>query len=515
MLSACQARPPAEPAPATLTTATLRDAATLDPAAASDSESVEVVSQVYESLVRPGDGPGRVAPALAVSWKESADRLSWTFKLRQGVRFHDGAELDADAVVASLERQRDPKHRHHHGSFTYWQSLYGNIRQVERVSRHAVRIRLSSPLSPFLEYLALHPASIISPRALENRGRNIARRPAGTGPFRLERWDRGERVVLRRFDGYWGDSPRLSRLVFEVVPSAQRRLTLLESKRVQVAFSLSSTGRQVARLNPGLRLVRTPGNNVAYLALNTRSPFFKAVEARRAANAAIQRDALVRLVYQGSAVPASGPLPPGVPGFHKAVSQPAFDPAAARAALGALSLPSKPASLVVTSSPRPYLPAPVLAARMIQRQLAAVGLPVSLRVLPFPEYLAAVGRGEHDLCLAGWTGDIPDPDMFLWFLLGEEDRSGDAGARNLAMYRDTDLHGLLRRARRAAALPERERLYRQAQARISAAAPWVPLAHSDMLLATLKEVRGLRFLRTTTVSFAGAWLSSPGAEAPR
>ncbi len=505
LVSACTPSEPARRPLATLNAVMIQGPSSLDPAAVSDAESVQVVTQIFEGLVREGADSAEnaiVLPCLATTWKESPDHLSWTFDLRRRVRFHDGTELNAKAVVLSFERQRDQKHPFHFGGFTYWESLFNHIRRVERVSQFKVRILLTRPFAPFLEYLSLFPVSVVSPKQLKAQGRKFAQKPVGTGPYRLLRWDRGERVVLMRHDSYWGAAPKLERLIFEVVPEAQRRLTLLESKRAHVAFALSAAGRQVARLNPDLRLIRARGNNVAYVALNTRSPFFKSRDARRAMNHAVRKDALVKLVYQGLGVPARGPLPPNVSGYHPEVRTYSHSLKLARELLkSAGPLPRRPARLYLTSSPRPYLPEPVLAARIIKQNLAEAGLEVELVVLPFVEYMRATQKGDHDLCLAGWTGDTTDPDTFLWFLMGQAADGQESGARNLAMFNDEEMQKLLQAARRSHVPAARLDLYREAQVIIADAAPWVPLAHSDMVVAVLKEVQGLISLPSTTVNF--------------
>ena len=489
-LAACSGRVRTEPR--TLVVAAVRDATTLDPAAISDGESLHVAMQIFEPLVRFQKVGGHPQPALAVKWREAADMRSWTFELRRGVRFHDGTPMDADAVVLSFERQRDRRHRFHFKDFVYWDSSFRNIRKVEKVDRHTVRFLLDAPYAPFLHNVAMFPVSIVSPAALARRRRAFAQNPVGTGPFIFERWERGRRIVLRRNPGYWGRKPQVDTLAIEVIPDSRHRFIGLESNHVDVALGLATADRQLVNLHPRLKLRQLEGNNVAYLAMNTSRPPFDDVRVRQAVNHAVNKRAVVKLVYQGLAIPARGPLPPGSLGYTEETTTYAYRPDTARRMLqaaGWTGAARRPLKLYVMSSPRSYVPAPVLAARMIARNLSDVGLEVRLVVKPLSGFIAATQQGEHDLALAGWTGDNGDPDNFLYMLL-DRDNARKGSARNLAWFTHQQFHDLLAMARREQGRPGRQRLYSRALEIVADEAPWVPLAHSRVVIGSRSSIHG-------------------------
>lgn len=499
MLAAC---PSTESRRVTLTVASVGDPLSLDPAAASDSESMQVLMQIFEQLVRYKQGSTQVEPALATRWNVSGDGKVWTFHLRRGVRFHDGTPMDADAVVFSLERQRDRKHPFHiPGAFTYWESTFRQVRQVAKVDRHTVRIRLDRPFSPFLANLAMFPASIVSPTAMRRLGRRFASRPVGTGPYRFVHWTKGRRVTLAGNPSYWDGGPQVGRLVYEVIPEAERRLVSLQSGTVDVVDSLAPSDRQIVSLHPSLRLFRVRGNNVAYLAMNTQRPPFDNVMVRRAVNHAVDRRAIVKLAYQGLAVEAIGPIPPAMWSHERRIQTYPYNPTEARKLLeqGGYDF-SRRVSFFVMSTPRIYLPSPMLVARMIVRDLTMVGIKVDLVVRPFPEHQRATQTGQHDLCLGGWFGDNGDPDNFLYVLL-DQDNARHGAARNLAMFESDELHGLLLRAQQVMDRELRERDYRRAQRIVAREAPWVPLAHTDVVVAARRAVRNLQVQPTTAIYF--------------
>ena len=491
-LAACPGRTRTEPR--ALVVATVRDAITLDPAAFSDTESLHVAMQIFETLVRFDKRGGHPQPALAVKWAAAADQRSWTFKLRQGVRFHDGTLMDADAVVLSFERQRDRKHRFHFHDFVYWESSFRNIEKVEKVDRYTVRFHLDAPYAPFLHNVAMFPVSIVSPAALAKYGRGFAAHPVGTGPFIFTSWHKGRHITLRRNPHYWGRKPKVDRLVIKAIPDSRHRFMGLESDHVDVALALSTQDRQLVNLHPKLRLRQLDGNNVAYLAMNNARPPFDDVRVRQAINHAVNKRAVVKLVYQGLAIPARGPLPPGSLGYTTDTTTYAYRPRVARGMLkeaGWIGDARRQVRLYVMSNPRSYVPSPVLAARMIARNLKDAGMEVKLVVKPFSEFLKATQDGEHDLALAGWTGDNGDPDNFLYMLL-DKDNARKGTARNLAWFTHQQFHDLLSMARQEQGRPGRRKLYRRAMEIVADEAPWVPLAHSRVVVGTRSSIHGFR-----------------------
>ncbi|HTM19939.1 MAG TPA: ABC transporter substrate-binding protein, partial [Kofleriaceae bacterium] len=542
--------------PATIIVGRPTDAIYLDPARPSDNESVEVVEQVYDKLLTYEPGSNTVVPALATRWEVSQAGRVWTFELRRDVTFHDGSRLDADAVVFSLERQRDPDHPFHRpGWFSYWENGYRNVLKVEKVDDFTVRITIERSYAPFEANLAMFPVAIVSPAALRRWGDDFKDHPVGTGPFAFGSWTRqrdpvegkctvtdhdpagvpsaetltcggeGEiccetytpddaavsctpinacpqRIVLERNPDYWTDPAKVDRVVFQVMPDARDRLVALESGAADIAYGILPEELQYVQLHPALVLHKVAANNVAYLAMNTGGgqpdgvrPPFDDHRVRQAVNYAINKEPIVKLVYQGSALPADGPVPPEQWGYHKPQLTYGYDPAKARQLLAAAQAdghfdPDRVYTLYVPSTPRPYLPAPERIARVLQANLLEVGIKTRLEAHEFKAHLAAVESGVHDLCLHGWVGDNGDPDNFLYTLL-DRDNTVPGLARNVAFFADPYVHGLLVQAQESDSRQERERLYADAQEIIAAEAPWVPLAHTQVMVAARADVGGL------------------------
>ena len=243
------------------------------------------------------------------------------------------------------------------------------------------------------------------------------------------------------------------------------------------------------------------GENVAFLAMNTQRPPFDDVRVRRAVNHAVNKHLVVKLAYQGLGTPANGPIPPSMWSYNPRIQRYDYDPGKARQLLNDAGWrPTVHPRLFVMSTPRPYLPAPVLVARIIARNLADVGMPVDLVVRPFAEHLRATQMGEHDLCLSGWAADNGDPDNFLYLLL-DRDNARRGAARNQAMFSNESLHILLTRARAEMSRRMRDRLYRRAQEIVADEAPWVPLAHTDVVVAARRSVRNLQIHQSQVIYY--------------
>lgn len=478
---------------------------TLDPAQALDVDSIQVGRAIFEGLVRLKDGALEIEPWLAESWTADPGATVWTFTLRPRILFHDGTLCDAEAIAFSLRRQLDPGHPFHAGFHDAPPLPLRKVAAVEALDSRTVRITLSEPQAGFLLGLSLLQASAVSPAAVTASGQDFARRPVGTGPFHLAHWAPDGSVTLDANDAYWGPKPRLGQIVFWPVPDDAMRFQEFQLGRLDVMSGVPPTDAQRVERMPGARLHSLPGLSVAYLAMNTRQPPFDRRAVRRAVNHAINTEALVRLIYQGSAEVARGVLPPGVQGYNPALRGRAYDPDLARRLLAEAGLEGGfETTLWTTNVSRPYLPHPVEIAETIKGDLEAVGIRVSVVSVNFNDFLEKTSRGEHGMCLFGWVMDTPDPDCFLTSTLGREPPPGDINL-NVSNWRDSRVLDLLDRARIEIDPPRRADLYGQAQDIIRDEAPWAPLAFPRLLLAQSARVRGLVMQPTGDVRFAAAW----------
>lgn len=478
--------------PGALVVAQASGAQKLDPVRVTDTESVEVGGLLFEGLVKWKPGTTDTVPGLAQEWLVSPDGKRWTFKLRPGVVFHDGTPLDAAAVVFSFERLLDPSHAYYVGAEgSYWRALLKSIARVTAIDAGTVEITTAVPYAPLLGDLAMYP--IVSPTAVARWRGEFWSHPIGTGPFQLETWRPGEHVVVRRFERYWGEPARLERVVFRVIVDARQRLVELESGSVDLATSIRPDEQPFVELHPELTIHHIPGNDVSYLAFNLGKPGFRDLRVRRAANHAVNKEPIVKLAYHGRAIPASTPLPPTQWGHHVPARRYDYDPVRGRAlleeAIGAGAFePAATYRLYAPTTPRPYLAQPERVARFLQVSLEQIGIRTELVLQPLEEHRASLEAGEHDLALHGWVGDTGDPDNYLYVLFHSDNTVAGSTRKNFAYYRDVGVDKLLREAQVATDEVTRTGLYHAVQERIADDAVWVPVAHSEYVVAARAEL---------------------------
>jgi len=482
------------------------DSVTLDPALSEDGESTKVIGQIFDGLVRYKADSTEVEPALARSWKVSSDDREWVFELRRDVRFHDGTPFNADAVVFSFMRQMDAKHIYYLPATPYEGITFVHVSKVEALGPYRLRIVLDRPYAPFLYNLAMPSAMIVSPTAVAADPDGFASHPVGTGAFKMDKWVKGKTITLVANEQYWEGIPYLDRLVFASIPNNSKRFFEFKAGLIHVMDGISPIDVKRVRKLTGGRITVRAGMNVGYLAMNMEKPPFDNLLVRRAVNHAIDKDRLVRLHYQGFAVPAINPIPPSMWSYHDGLEGYVHDPQRAKELLGEAGFPDGfKTTLWTMNVPRPYLPQPVEVAEAIRNDLAQVGIEVVVEQYEWSRYLKMLDNGEHVLCLSGWVGDNGDPDNFLWVLF-DKANAVKPNANNLAFIKDEDLHQLLVKAQSNSNRRERTRIYRRVQEMIHDRAPWTPLAHVQQIYAFQPSVQGLVLHPTDINRFHRVWL---------
>jgi peptide/nickel transport system substrate-binding protein len=497
---------PAEAAkPRTLVFGRSADATFLDPAKFLDNESAMVIENIFDGLVRYADDSTRIEPALAESWSVSPDGLAYTFKLRRGVSFHDGTPFNAEAAQFSLARKTDPAHPFHRRQFSKMDTTLASVLRVQAVGDYTLRITLKEPQPGLLDALARHSCYIVSPAAVRRYGDGFDHHPVGTGPFVFESWLPGDRIILSANRSYFAGAPKIDTLVFKVVPDARVRLLELKAGSIQAMDSPGPELLAELRRNPALVLDARPGMNVGYLAMNTGRPPLDNPLVRRAIAHAVNRKTLLSLGYKGMAVQARTLVPPGMRGASAKARDYAFDPAQARKLLRQAGLPDGfETTLWAMPVTRPYMPEPSLIARLIQENLAAVGIRAHIVTHDWAKHLAGAYNGEHDLCLLGWvsTGDAGD---ILGHLL-DSDSAVKPHASNVSFFRNKEVHELLARAAAERDPVRRDGLFERVQAVAQEQMPVLPLAHAQQVLARRQGVTGIVNHQTGVVRFARAVL---------
>ncbi|MCF8076201.1 MAG: ABC transporter substrate-binding protein [Desulfotignum sp.] len=458
------------------------DSVNLDLAQATDGESIKAGIQVLENLVIFGKDSMDVEPQLAESWSISEDGLTWTFKLRHGVTFHDGEPFNAQAVYDSFARIIDETHPlHGYGKWRYLSLSLKPVTAINVVDDYTIQLVTKKPFAPLLNNLALWLCPILSPKAMHEYKDQIGQHPVGTGPFKFVKWVKDDQIVFERNDDYWGDKAKVKQIVLKSIPEPSARLMALQSGAVDIADDLDPDSIKLVEKNSDLTMIKRPSVNVGYLALNTEKPYLKDPKVRIGLSHAIDKNTIIQAIFQGMAIPAKNPFAPSIWSYNDAIKPYDYDPVKAKKMLQDAGFDfTRELELWAMPVSRAYMPDPVKTAELIQAYLSAVGVKAKIVRMDWGTYLKKTSNGEHDMCMLGWLGGNADPDNFLYGLLSA-DTAQTPGASNVALWKNAEFTKLCKEAQVIFDKKERTQRYLTAQEIAHNEAPWIPLAHTTIV----------------------------------
>lgn len=477
------------------------------PALNTTGTSFDAARPVYDKLTHFVRGSTEVEPGLAQSWTVSADRRVFTFKLRQGVKFHSGVngfkpsrDFNADDVVFSLERQWKADHPYAKvsgGKFDYFadMGLKDDLEAVDKLDAYTVRLTLKKPNVTMLANLAMDFAAIHSAEYADfllkaGKKEQFDQQPVGTGPFSFVTYQKDAVIRFKAHPGYWGEKALVDDLVFAITVDATARYAKLKAGECHLMIAPRPADLPQMQKDPTLRVIQQPGLNVAYWAFNTQKPPFDKKEVRQALSMAIDKAAILRDVYLGAGTPAKNLIPPTLWGYNDAVKEWPFDPAKARELLAKAGV-ATPLEIDLWYMPvqRPYNPNAKRMAEMMQADLAKVGVNARLVTFEWGEYRKRMQQGEHTTGMLGWTGDNGDPDNFF-FLRGCD--AARPGGQNLSKWCHKGYDERLEQARSTGDTKARAKLYLEMQQIERDEAPDFKIAHSMVYETMRQEVTGYK-----------------------
>ncbi|MFJ7745045.1 ABC transporter substrate-binding protein [Peribacillus sp. NPDC097295] len=469
------------------------DAVSLDPAIVTDGESYIVTQQIYETLVKYGEDNTEIEPGLAESWEVSKDAKTYTFKLKTGIKFHDGTDFNAEAVVKNFQRWAKSKDE---AKFAYYASMFGGfegdeghvIKEVKALDDSTVEFTLVRPQAPFLKNVAMSPFAIASPTAVEKGGDNFGKNPSGTGPFKFKSWKPGDTIEVVKNEDYWQEGlPKLDGITFKVIKDNSARLNAAIKGEVDLMDGLNPSDISKVTGDKNLQIFERPSMNVGYFGFNVEKAPFDKKEVRQAISHLINKQEIIDNFFEGTAEPAKNPMPPSVSGYNDNIKDYEYDVEKAKELLKKAGLEKGfKMDLWAMPVPRPYMPDGQKVAEAIQASLKQVNIEANIMTYEWAAYLEKVQAGEAPSFMLGWTGDNGDADNFLYTLLDKD----TIGSNNYSRYANEEVHKLLIEAQSTADEAKRNELYGKAQEIIHEEAPWVPLVHSLPQLAGTKTIKG-------------------------
>jgi len=474
-----------------------------NPQLVTDGPSFNASSRnIYNRLVEFERGQTTIIPALAKTWDISKDGLKYTFHLRRGVKWHKTKwftpkrDFNADDVIFTFNRQRLKSHPFHEtggGTYEYFDSMdMGKIlKNISKTDDYTVIFELSKPEAPFLANLAMDFASILSKEygdqlIQQDKKDNMDTTPVGTGPFVFKKYLKDTQIRYSAHPDFFRGKSPLDELVFVITPDASVRYQKLKTGECHLIAYPNPADLKAMELNSKIEVVKQPGLNVGYLAMNVEKPPFDNPLVRQAVNHALNRAKYIEAIYLGNAMVAKNPIPPTMWSYNEATVDFAFDPEKSKALLRKAGYDEGfETELWTLPVSRPYNPNGRKMGEMMQADLKAVGIKAKLITYDWPTYLTKSKKGEHAMLQLGWTGDNGDPDNFLNVLLSCT--AGKAGA-NRARWCDLEFDRLINEAKATTDRSERTVLYKKAQEVFKNAAPWVTIAHSMVYKAMSKNV---------------------------
>ena len=482
-----------------ITVAYQNDISTLDPAIGYDWQNWSIIKSIFSGLMDYEPGTSNLVPNLASEEPEiSEDGKTFTFKLRTGVKFHNGREMTADDVKYSIERTVNPKTQSPGAGFfgmidgfdAVASGASETISGIEVVDPSTVKFTLSRPDATFLHVMAINFSFVVPKEEVEKFGEDFGKNPVGTGAYKFTKWTLGQELVItKNADYYKSDSPKIDEIRFEVGVDPTVALARLKSGEIDLLGDSIPAASYVAETedsaNEGL-IIEGGQLQTGYVTLNVKTKPFDNVKVRQALNHAVNKDRIVQII-NGRAVPANQPLPPSMPGYDKEYKGFGYDVAKAKALLAEAGLANGFSTELWTSNtdPNPRI------AQAIQQDLAAIGVKVAIKSLAQANVIEAGGNGTAPMIWSGgmaWIADFPDPSNFWGPILGCGGTG--AGGWNWSKYCNKKLDAEATKADSMTNPKDadaRVALWKSIFTRANDEAPWIPIFNEKRI--TMKSSR--------------------------
>ncbi len=460
------------------------DPTSLDPWSATDTLASTIFSTVYEGLLGY-DEENNIIPVLAQELPlVEQDATVITFKLRQGIKFHDGADFNAEAVKLTLERALDP------ANGLSRRSLIECIDTIEVIDAYTVRLNLKYSFAPILNAFAHQSCMMLSPKLIES-GEDISTHPAGTGPYVFGEWMDGDHVSVVRNADYWNADAmaRFSSIKFLPRPEAATRVAGLQTGEIDVIYPVPSDQFQLLSTQTGLDVMCEEGNLVLFFEMNTQKAPFNDVRVRQAFNYAFDNEAFVQVVENGYGVPSTSSMASCDWGYQ-AQTMYEYDTEKAKALLAEAGFPDGfSCTLYINTTSKSQK-----MAEFLQQQLALIN--VDLKIASYEKAQmneicsARPEESVHDLRCGGWGPSTMEADWATRPILTRATWSCDGGS-NYSYYTNERVEELIQIGLSSTDQNERLAAYAEMQRIIVEDAPWIFVDTPGVLWAKNSNVQGI------------------------
>ncbi|HBJ79304.1 MULTISPECIES: glutathione ABC transporter substrate-binding protein [Fusobacterium] len=460
----------------------------LDVHQGNDGFSLRANKLIYSRLVE-SDGDMNIIPGLAESWEQIDDK-TMQFKLRKGVKFHNGYDFTAEDVKFSFDRMANSPRI----AF-----VLPPIEKVEVVDDYTVNIVTKTPFGPLLAHLS-HPAlGIVSKKLITEDEQSFKEHPIGTGSYKFKEWVPGDSLTLEKNEDYFDKKNGLKYIVFKNIVEASNRTIGLETGEIDISISVSSVDENTIKNNPKLQLITKPSISYSYVGMNTQKTPLNDVRVRKAINYAVDKQAIVDVILNGSGKIATSPIAPGVFGFTDKTKNYEYNVEKARELMKEAGYENgfKTSILVFGGE------ANTQTAEILQAYLKEIGIDLRIDVVEVSAYWDATEKGRHDLFLGSWGVVTGDADYGLYAMYHS---SAKGGAGNRDFYENPKVDELLDKAKMTTNPEERKKLYEEIQLLIVDDAPDIMLYNRILAVGAQKNIKGLNIHPVTLHDFSTVYI---------
>ncbi|SDX95831.1 ABC transporter substrate-binding protein [Pseudomonas sp. NFACC08-1] len=484
---------------------------------------------MFNRLTQFERGGTAVIPGLATKWDISDDGLTYTFHLREGVKFHTTPyfkptrEFNADDVLFTFNRminKDDPFRKAYPTEFPYFtdMGMDTNITQIDKVDDHTVKFTLKDVDAAFIQNMAMSFASIQSAEYAaqllkEGKAPDINQKPVGTGPFVFKSYQKDSNIRYTGNKDYWKpDDVKIDNLIFAITTDPSVRMQKLKKNECQITLFPRPADLKALKEDKALKMPDQAGFNLGYIAYNvmdkikgSNEPNVLAnLKVRQALDMAVNKPQIIDSVYQGAGQLAVNAMPPTQWSYDTTIKDAKYDPEKAKELLKEAGV-KEGTNITLWAMPvqRPYNPNAKLMAEMLQSDWKKIGLNVNIVSYEWGEYIKRSKGGENQAMIIGWSGDNGDPDNWLNVLFGCDSLAGN----NFSKWCDKKFDGLVKEAKRTTDQAKRTELYKQAQHVLKDAVPMTPIAHSTVYQPMRANVQDFKISPFGLNSFYGVSVS--------
>lgn len=455
---------------------------TLDPHNTSDTYSGAIERAICQGLLG-FDKNLNIIPLLAESYSYNDSATEYTFKLRKGITFHDGAPFNAKAVKVNIDRLRTGKYVR--------SSLMAPVKELQIIDDYTVKFILKEPFGAFLNALAHPGALMLSPAALEKYGDEVRIHPVGTGPFIFAEWVSGGHVLIKKNPNYWRGKVKVDSIKFVPVPENGSRVAMLRAGQAHYIYPMPAELLKLVENDPKLEVIKQPSIIERYLILNTQSKPLSDERVRQAINYALDKQAIINIAWGGAATPADSIFPSALPFYKKQGPWP-YDVAKAKALMQEAGYPNGFKVLFLT----PNATARLRATEMAMQQLKAIGITGEIQSMDVASFYDKLSKNKKEtvgetpfIAFGGWSSSTGDADWATRPLLSTE--AFPPNMSNYGFFQDANVDRLIKAGLTSADPKVRAKAYAELQDYVWSKAPWGYLFVDTLIAAKSKNLKGI------------------------